>query len=439
MGTCGLSHHTKRMPSLVLVEPRAAQKHYQLAAAMAKASVACDRDAIKARLKEMRCYAVANMAELGRRFCRSVAGGDASVAFAKDVADAVGYVVRIASDTKTIAVCKSSTVNEMRAGLEKSGYALVDTYSQQFSHTYAGKDPIRYPWQLPTTSSRFAWDTFGLADEIRQREASTETEEVKDLTALVTASAAAAEDGTIFFLEHTGNIGAILRQASRLIVVVGLEKIVPSAEDALFQSRCAGAFGMNSVLLDMKLDDTNRRVNILSNMPATMCSGREWHIILLDDGRTSLAEGKYEELLRCIGCRACAIQCPGYRNLKEFEYYPREYLWLFLMGSNPSLELCVHCSMCEMECPVDIRLSKLMAQAKAEYLPRIADSWDNRVLTNMTRIAPAASFVAPLVNRLLETGALRILLERGSGIDRRRKLPAYHYATFERWVGTRHG
>ena len=131
-------------------------------------------------------------------------------------------------------------------------------------------------------------------------------------------------------------------------------------------------------------------------------------------------------------------QCPGYHYLKEFDSYPKEYLWSFLIGSHPSLELCSHCAMCEVECPVDINLSKLIAKAKAEYRPRVSRSWNNRVLMNITRFAPAGSLAAPLVNQLSTRKWLRLLIEKITGIDSRRKLPAFHYVTFERWFRSRH-
>ncbi len=398
-----------------------------------KTSVSYSEEEVKLRLKEIRDYSVEHMDELAEEFRQSVAKhNDAHVILVKDAAEAVAYLKQVAQDTKTIAVAKSSTIDELRADLEKGDYTLVDTYSAQFSPGDDGEKKINYPWQLPISFSQSAWDTFDYSSSVGQ-----ETEGVKDIVGLLGVNAASAEDGAIFFLQHSANIGNILRQARILVLVIGLEKIAKNRDDAFFQARCAGTFGMESIILDLEVDDTKQKaVNPLAEMADAADSSRELHIILLDNGRTSIAKGDYRELLRCIGCRSCLKQCPGYRYLDEFGYFPREYLWSFLMGFNPSVDLCSYCTVCEAECPVDIPLAKLISRAKAEHsnTKRLIDT---RVLMNMTRIAPLASWFAPLVNWLARVKLLRMIMEKFTGIDRRRSAPTFHRETFERWFRSR--
>ncbi|MFC1995064.1 4Fe-4S dicluster domain-containing protein [Chloroflexota bacterium] len=325
----------------------------------------------------------------------------------------------------------------MRPGLEKDGYTLIDTYLPQFSPRSACQKKINYPWQLPARLAQVAWDTFDYSTNIGQE--ATSGQRVKDIVALLGVNATSAEEGSTFFLQHSDNIGTVLRQARRLILVVGLEKIVKNSSDALFQTKCAGAFGMESVLLDLKIGDTDQEaVDHLAEIPVSEDLTRELHIILLDNGRTKIAEGYYKELLSCIGCRACAKQCSAYRYLEGFHYYPKEYLWSFLIGYNPSIELCVTSATCKLDCPVDIDIPKLMVQAKAEYSPEIAHSRTNQLLMNMLRLASAGRLGALLVNRFSDVKLLRIIVEKITGIDRRRKSPTFRYATFERWFRSHH-
>lgn len=428
----------KQMPPLMLVEPTARQKQYQLAKIIVGRSVAYSQEEVKHQLKQIRYYSADNLNKLAEKFLQSIANrSDARVIFAKDAREAVDYIARAVPDTKTIFVGKSSTVNELRPDLEKSGYTLIDSYSSQFTQGGEEQKKVNYPWQLPALLSRSAWDTFDYSRDAKQQ-ALLPGQGMKDIVALLAVNAASAEDGSVFFLQHSANIGMMLRQARRLILVIGLEKIVRSGSDAFFQTRCAGAFGMESVILDLNIGDTDQvMANPLEEMPDTDLP-REVHIILLDNGRTNIAKGDYKELLWCIACRACVKQCAAYRNLSEFNYFPKEYLWSLLVGYNSSIELCAQCAVCHVECPVGINIPQLIARARAEYTPGIAQKIDNRVLMNMTGLAPLLSLFAPLVNLFSGVKPLRILIEKMVGIDRRRKAPTFHYTTFGRWFRSRH-
>jgi len=427
----------EKMTPLIVVEPTVRQKQHRLAKIILGRSADYNQEEIKQQLKQIRYHSADNMGELAEGFMQSIANrSNARIIFAKDAKEAVDYIIQVVPDTKSIAVGKSSTVNELRPGLEESGYTLLDSYSSQFAQDSEEQKKLNYPWQLPTLLNRSAWDTFDYSREPRQQ--SVADQGIKDVVALLSVNAASAEDGSVFFLQHSANIGTMLKQARRLILVIGLEKIVRSYNDAFFQTRCAGAFGMESVILDLKIGDTSQvAVKPLAEMPDTdLC--REVHIILLDNGRTSIAKGSYRELLWCIGCRACARQCSSYRNLSEFGYFPKEYLWSLLIGYNPSIELCAQCAMCQVECPVGINIPSLMARAKAEYNPKIARKIDNQALMNMTSLAPLMSLFAPLVNLFSGVKPLRILIEKIVGIDRRRKAPTFHYTTFRRWLRSHH-
>lgn len=428
----------KKMPSLILVEPAVRHKQHRLAKIIYREAVEYSQEEVKQQLKQIRYFSVENMSELSEKFSRSIANySDAHLTFASDAAEAVAYINDVVKDTRSITIGKSSTVNELRSGLEKSGYELIDSYSSQFLEEEEREKKINYPWQFPLVLSQSAWDTFDYSREPRQQAISGES--LKDVVALLAVNAASAEDGSVFFLQHSANIGTLLNQARRLVLVIGLERIVKNSGDALFQARCAGAFGMESVILDLKIGDASQgKLKPWEEMPETTDLGRELHIILLDNGRRDIAKGHYKDLLYCIGCRACAKQCLSYRNLNEFGYFPKEYLWSVLIGYNPSIELCAQCAMCQVECPIDIPIPKLMARAKAEYFPKIARKIDNQALMNMTRLAPLMSLFAPLVNLFSGIKPLRILIEKIIGIDRRRKAPAFHYETFERWFRSRH-
>ena len=426
-------------PPLILIEPSARQKRYRLANVIDKGATEFRPDEIRAQLKQIRSYSVDHMVELSETFRRSVSKyRPASVTVADDAAQAVDAVARITGNSRTIAVGKSGTVGELRSGLEKSGYRFIDTYAPQFSGDGEAAKEINFPWQLPETPDWSRWDTFdGIGDSGRQI---VPDDHLKEITALLGVNAASAEDGSLFFLQHSSNLGTLLRQAGRLILVIGLDKIVQNRADALFQLQCTGTFGMESVLLDLKVGDTHQEaVDPMADFPEVSGSERQLHIILLDNGRTRIAEGDYKDLLRCIGCKACLKHCACHRHLDGFDRFPRDYLWSHITGNNPSVALCSHCAMCETACPVDIPLPKLISQAKTEYMPGVSRKIDNQMLIHMTTAAKFMGPVAPLVNRLSGRRWLRWPMEKMTGIDSRRKPPAFSQETFEQWFRSRNG
>jgi len=429
----------ERTPSLLLIEPTARQKRYRLAKVVDKGAAEFNADEIKRRLKQVRSYSAEHMVALTESFRRNVGRHQpASIAVADDAVQVVDEVSRIMQDAKTIAVGKSATVGELRPGLEKSGYRFIDTYTPQFSGDGDDTKKINHPWQLPETADWSRWDTFGAANAPSRQ--ILPDRHLKDITGLLGVNAASAEDGSLFFLQHSSNIGNLLRQAGRLILVIGLEKIVQSRADALFQTQCIGTFGMESVLLDLKVGDAQQEmIDPLADFPEIAGSERQLHIILLDNGRTRVAEGDYRDLLRCIGCKACSIHCACYRHLDRFDRFPQDYLWSNINGANPSVELCSHCAMCAIACPVDIPLPNLLTLAKTECMSNVSRKMDNQMLIHMTTAARFMGPVAPLVNRLAGRRWLRWPMEKMTGIDSRRKPPAFSPETFEQWFRSRNG
>ena len=65
-------------------------------------------------------------------------------------------------------------------------------------------------------------------------------------------SAACAQDGSVFFVQHSANISQTLEQAAQVVLVVALEKVVKSREDAVLQTKCMGAFGLEAMLLNLR-------------------------------------------------------------------------------------------------------------------------------------------------------------------------------------------
>lgn len=124
-----------------------------------------------------------------------------------------------------------------------------------------------------------------------------------------------ADTGSIALTENEGNGRLSCAWPKTHIVIVGIEKVIPSLTDlALFWPLLA-TFG------------TGQKVTVYNSIvsgPKQAGEGdgpEEMYVILLDNGRTNiLANPKTRESLYCIRCGACLNACPVYKNIGGHAY-----------------------------------------------------------------------------------------------------------------------
>ena len=350
-----------------------------------------------------------------------------------DNVDAMTYITQISDGASTVSINNSSIVTqELKPGLIDNGFTVINSYVNEFE---VNKKEIRDYWDLPQLFDKNLRATFDIAIKM----AGLPDVETKKYLAVLGVNAIAAENGTVFFLEHFSNIYKDLRQASKVILVVGLDKIVKTRQEAAFQTQCTGIFGMESVLLG--IEPRPGEMPAIDELPLPPGDReRELHLIILDNGRTRLLEDKFRDLFLCIGCRACNKHCPIRHSFTDVGYIwtPRNYLNQFLYGTGRSIDVCLHCQACHIECPVDIDLPYLMWQAKIDYITEYGTSFKHKMLGRPEILAKLGTIAAPVANWMMGLKLVRILMEVITGIDSRTNLPTFHSQTFRRWF-KKHG
>jgi L-lactate dehydrogenase complex protein LldF len=124
-----------------------------------------------------------------------------------------------------------------------------------------------------------------------------------------------ADIGAVAITENEGNARLSCGWPKTHIVLVGIEKIVPSITDlALFWPLLA-TYGTGQQLTVYNTIVTGPRREKETDGPDDM------YVILLDNGRTNiLANEKTRESLYCIRCGACLNACPVYKNIGGHSY-----------------------------------------------------------------------------------------------------------------------
>ncbi|MFX0072702.1 MAG: LUD domain-containing protein [Candidatus Hermodarchaeota archaeon] len=195
---------------------------------------------------------------------------------------------------------------------------------------------------------------------------------------LTSANAISADDGSIILVENEGNISIITRATEKHIVVVGIQKIVPTIFDALLcakiQERIMNVDGAYISLISAPSNTSD----VQGQRVFGMYGAKEVVIILVDEWRTKAVKEDlfYKDLLKCISCKSCHILCTAFKafgNIYASKYglgsvgIIRDYLHNGIEAAvKDGLFLCTGCENCTNWCPTGIDLAEMIRQLKKE-------------------------------------------------------------------------
>ncbi len=424
------------IPRINVVEPSAEQSKHRAASIFARKEHQLNIDEVREHLKEIRRYTRDNYPLLLDELDKTLSQYSAiKTTKAKDAKEAAQYIRKVAGETTLVSINKSNVVvNELREELHASGLKTYLRYFTEFKNFEEGKfqKKVEDYWSLPGMHGRNLVESFDSRKEI----SSLSSSETRDYIAILGVNAISAEDGSVFFLQHMSNISKDLSQAKKIVFIVSLEKVVKTRQDALFHTRSMGIFGLESVLLDLMPKDIEK-FDFDALPLLTWNEEREAHVVILDNGRSELLRNGYKDLFLCIDCRACARQCPvGQHAIHErgMVYSPKNYLLGYLQGWLPSVEVCLHCGRCEVECPVDIEIPTLLWKSQVEHYAHHKRSWKKRMLDDPELLAKMGTLFAPLSTWMTSLKPVKQLMQIFTGVHRDSHLPSFHRKTFRHWL-----
>ncbi|HEV2957995.1 MAG TPA: LutB/LldF family L-lactate oxidation iron-sulfur protein [Xanthobacteraceae bacterium] len=231
-----------------------------------------------------------------------------------------------------------------------------------------------------------------------------------------------AETGTSIIVTNEGN-GDLTQTLPKVhIVLATIEKLVPTLEDV---STLLRVLARSATGQDMSVYTT---LSTGPRRPDDPDGPSEYHVVILDNGRSSMLGGEFADILRCIRCGACMNYCPVFNAIGGHAYgwvYPGPMgavLTPALIGVDKGGHLpnaSMFCGRCEEVCPVRIPL------------PRMMRSWREREFER--HLSPATvrgglkfwAFVAkrPALYGLATALASRVLWLFGRSSGRFRRLP----------------
>lgn len=123
-----------------------------------------------------------------------------------------------------------------------------------------------------------------------------------------------ADTGSIAITENEGNARLTAAWPKTHIVVVGIEKVIPSLDDLDVFWPLLSTFGTGQKVTVYNSIISGPRQSNETDGPEEMI------VILLDNGRTELLHPRTRESLYCIRCGACLNACPVYKNIGGHAY-----------------------------------------------------------------------------------------------------------------------
>jgi L-lactate dehydrogenase complex protein LldF len=175
-----------------------------------------------------------------------------------------------------------------------------------------------------------------------------------------------AGTGTLALVTNEGNGRMCTTIPPVHVALMGIERLVPTFDDlALFLSL-------------LPRSATGQKLSVYTSLINSPLPGQARHLILLDNGRSTLRHSPLAESLFCIRCGACLNACPVFRETGGHAYgsiYPGPIGSVISCALvDPKFAFLAQasslCGACKEVCPVDIDLPGMLLRVRSGLSPQ---------------------------------------------------------------------
>ncbi|MCT6518502.1 MULTISPECIES: LutB/LldF family L-lactate oxidation iron-sulfur protein [Enterobacterales] len=352
------------------------------------------------RAAQIRDHVLANLDAYLYQLSEKIEQHGGHVFFAQTKEEATQYILNVAKEKKAKKIVKAkSMVTEeigMNKALEDAGINVIETDLAEFilqqakdapSHVvvpaiHKNREQIRQIFHdklgyngsdTPEEMTRFVRqnirDDFFTAD-----------------IGITGCNFAVAETGSICLVTNEGNARLSTTLPKTHIAVMGMERIAPTFKevDILITMLARSAVGLRLTGYNTWL--TGPRENDNVDGP------EDFHLVIVDNGRSKIIGSEFKDILRCIRCGACMNTCPAYRHIGGQGYgsiYPGPVGAVLtpLLGGYKDFKylpyVCSLCTACDSVCPVKIPLSGLIKKHRAVMVTEGITPKTERTITDI--------------------------------------------------------
>ncbi len=357
------------------------------------------------KAKNRKWDAIEHLDKYLEEFEKKITARGAKVIWAENTEQALDEIGRICKEKncKTLVKSKSMVTEEIHLNtfLESIGIESVETDLGEYIQQLDGEPPYHIVTPAMHKSkedvARLFADKLGTPSGLTPEELTLVARKIlrdKYVRAEVGVTGAnfiVADIGGIAVTENEGNARLSCAWPKTHIVVVGIEKVIPSIHDLPLFWPLLSTYG------------TGQQVTVYNTIvsgpkQANETDGpEEMYVILLDNGRTNLlANPTSREALYCIRCGACLNACPVYKNIGGHAYETTysgpigKVITPYLSGMEEYKHLSYAsslCGNCTEVCPVRINLHELLLDNRHEAVMQGSSSVAERIAWKIWKTA----------------------------------------------------
>ncbi|MGF1787431.1 LutB/LldF family L-lactate oxidation iron-sulfur protein [Photobacterium swingsii] len=395
---------------------------------------------------DIRNHVLENLDYYLHQLSESVEKNGGQVFFARTAEEATSYVESIiqAKNAKKVVKSKSMVTEEINLNhvIERNGCEVVETDLGEYILQVDDCDPPSHIVVPALHKNRYQ-----IRDIFQEKIGYQGSEDPEELTRYVRdyirhdfleadigitgCNFAVAESGTVTLVTNEGNARLATSLPKTHIAVMGMERIVPTFEelDIVISLLCRSAVGLPLTGYVTAL--TGPREDGQTDGP------EEFHLVIVDNGRSDILGSEFRDILRCVRCAACVNTCPAYRHIGGQSYGsiysgPIGAVLSPLLGGYDDFKdlpyACSLCKACHDVCPVKIPLSDLLLKHRQKM--------GEEKITPFTERASVGVFNFINARPILWDTTVRVGATMASGLIRNGKLPVNMGAISE-WTEAR--
>jgi L-lactate dehydrogenase complex protein LldF len=342
-----------------------------------------DSSATRDRARQIKDETLAHLDEHLATLEQSVKRRGGTVHWCDDAAAAREAVLKIlnAAGAKKVVKSKSMTTEEihLNPALQAAGIETVETDFGEYIIQVAGHRPSHIvgpalhlnATQVADILTPVAGEPLSIDREAFTRFARRQLRSkfAQADAGITGANFAIAETGTIVLVSNEGNARLSTTMPRLHIAIMGMEKVLPRMADlpVFLKVLARGATGQK-LSVYTSLVTGPRKSDELDG-------AEEFHLIILDNGRSTILGGPLRESLFCIRCGACLNACPIYRSVGGHAYggvYSGP-IGAVLTPLYDGLAVNRHlphasslCGACQAACPVKIQIPEMLVQLREQ-------------------------------------------------------------------------
>jgi len=344
------------------------------------------------RLKERRDEAIRNLDELLKKADENFTASGCQTFHARTAEEALEYIFEEIGDEEMVVKAKSNVLREIgfderarERGIEviptDVGDRIVEILHEDLTHPTGPAAHLSSQFIASKLSKIFGVDISPEPEAIANFIRDDTLKYIMKARVGLSGANSFSSDGVISLVHSEGNISLVTRIPEKHIAVLGIDRIVKSAEDTVTFAKVQSLYALGKPItayVDL-ISGPSKTGDIEKKIVKGMYGPKEMHVIFLDNGRRELIR-RYPELARCIGCGACVLVCPvsnvaaplfgfsGHRSARGIAYS------YFIEGLESAVSrglfLCTTCNSCASICPMEIDLVRIMKELRAEAVSK---------------------------------------------------------------------